>query len=138
MKPPTATTTPSPTPLLTTDLTGAKNWVDSGNAYETRPETVTLTLYRAIENGEPETVTGFTPVWENTETDTWTWKYSGMPKYDRQGNLYTYTVAEEPVPGYETAYGDNNAITNTLLTTLTDRRQDLGCVATLMRRARKL
>ena len=103
--------------LLTTDLTGAKNWVDSGNAYETRPETVTLTLYRAIENGEPETVTGFTPVWENTETDTWTWKYSGMPKYDRQGNLYTYTVAEEPVPGYETAYGDNNAITNTLLTT---------------------
>ena len=61
-------------------------------------------------------MTGFTPVWENTETDTWTWKYSGMPKYDRQGNLYTYTVAEEPVPGYETAYGDNNAITNTLLT----------------------
>ena len=103
--------------LLTTDLTGAKNWVDSGNAYETRPETVTLTLYRAIENGKSEIVTGFTPVWENTETDTWTWKYSGMPKYDRQGKLYTYTVAEEPVPGYETAYGDNNAITNTLLTT---------------------
>ena len=54
---------------------------------------------------------------ENTETDTWTWKYSGMPKYDRQGSLYTYTVEEEPVPGYETAYGENNAITNTLILT---------------------
>ena len=103
--------------LLTTDLTGTKSWEDDSNIHGNRPETVTLTLYRAIENGEPKIVTGFTPVWENTETDTWTWKYSGMPKYDRQGNLYTYTVAEEPVPGYETAYGDSNAITNTLLTT---------------------
>ena len=40
-----------------------------------------------------------------------------MPKYDRQGSLYTYTVEEEPVPGYETAYGENNAITNTLILT---------------------
>ena len=103
--------------LLTTELAGTKSWADDSNIHGNRPETVTLTLYRAIENGEPEIVTGFTPVWENTETDTWTWKYSGMPKYDRQGNLYTYTVEEEPVPGYETAYGENNAITNTLILT---------------------
>ena len=38
-------------------------------------------------------------------------------RYLDLGSLYTYTVEEEPVPGYETAYGENNAITNTLILT---------------------
>lgn len=46
--------------------------------------------------------------WTKTgDSDTWTFTYTGLPKYNEKGVLYEYRVREEPVPdGYEDGYKD--------------------------------
>ena len=44
------------------EITGTKTWVDNGNAYGTRPENLTLTLWRSVAGGKEEVVNA-TPTW---------------------------------------------------------------------------
>ena len=77
-----------------------KIWKDNGNAYNTRPEELQLTLWRSITPEDEESwekVTDAVPCWTGTDTDTWTYVYTGLPVTDDMGNPYTYQV-EESVP----------------------------------------
>ena len=108
-------------------LTGKKVWADQSNAYGTRPGSIDLTLYA------DGTLTPATLSWSGTDTDTWTYTFSGLPKYAYKSgavSLITYTVKEGAVKGYTSdaaapvsAIWDNEmgmlaapAITNTLST----------------------
>ena len=88
-----------------------KSWVDNSNQDGKRPASLTLTL-----NGVPSGVTVPTPTVTGTDTNSWTYTWSGVPKYS-SGSLITYTVSEENVPqGYEVSGSPANnggTITNT-------------------------
>lgn len=78
----------------TIDINGEKTWVDNNNAGNTRPEFITVILSA---NGQP--------IIQNHKVrpDTngkWTYSFEGLQEYDDQGNQITYTIKEEPVPGY--------------------------------------
>ena len=48
-------------PVVKTDISGTKTWVDDSNADNTRPDSITLKLYRNIKGGDKTDVTGVTP-----------------------------------------------------------------------------
>ena len=87
-----------------TDIPVTKTWLDNGNAYGTRPDTLTLTLYRKIEGGAEVMVCKVTPLAESwtkdEETDTWTYTFADLPIADKDGNRYIYRVAETVPEGY--------------------------------------
>lgn len=76
-------------------ITGTKTWVDHSNAYGTRPEDLTLTLYRQIAGGQEETV-DIQPQWtkDGDNGNQWTYTYSDLPLTDDAANVYTYWVKE--------------------------------------------
>ena len=101
----------------TTEVTGTKTWIDDGDG--TRPDELTLTLSRkAGENGEKETVTGVTPIWSGTDSDTWTYRYEDLPKYDENGVKYIYSVEEAVPDGYGLTDQSGYELTNTQLTSV--------------------
>lgn len=87
-----------------TDIPVTKTWLDNHNAYGTRPDTLTLTLYRRIEGGAEVVVRKVTPPAESwtkdEETDTWTYTFADLPIADKDGNWYIYRVAETVPEGY--------------------------------------
>lgn len=87
-----------------TDIPVTKTWLDNHNAYGTRPDTLTLTLYRRIEGGAEVVVREVTPPAESwtkdEETDTWTYTFADLPIADKDGNRYVYRVAETVPEGY--------------------------------------
>ena len=96
------------------EISGTKTWKDNGDAYKTRPETLTLTLTRSVAGGDSETVNA-TPEWTKNDDNTWTYTYKDLPKTDVNGNVYTYTVEEALPDG--SAYvctEDGLNLTNTL------------------------
>ncbi|WIY59345.1 Cna B-type domain-containing protein [Bacillus arachidis] len=52
------------------------------------------------------------------QTGNWNFNFKDLPKYDEQGNEYTYTVGEVKVDGYETKV-EGTTITNTYKNTET-------------------
>lgn len=94
------------------DITGSKTWKDNANAYGTRPEQLELTLWRSIQNGREEAVNAV-PVWTNTQSDVWTYQYTGLPSTDDTGNPYLYRV-EETVPPEYACTQNGYRLTNTL------------------------
>lgn len=103
-----------------TDIPVTKTWLDNHNAYGTRPDTLTLTLYRRIEGGAEVVVREVTPSAESwtkdEETDTWTYTFADLPIADKDGNWYLYRVAETVPEGYirsDDPLGDRT-LTNTL------------------------
>ncbi|WP_242215043.1 Cna B-type domain-containing protein, partial [Bacillus cereus group sp. BfR-BA-01383] len=95
----------------TTELSGKKVWEDYNNKFGTRPESITVQL---LQNG-----TEFKT--EEVKADkegNWTFSFKDLPKYDGQGNEYTYTVSEVKVKDYETKV-DGTTITNTYKNTET-------------------
>ncbi len=100
--------TPTPTPVPQTEVRGEKRWEDDGNASGVRPESIALTLYA---NG---TATGYAPTWGNQTGDTWSYTFGNLPQVDEAGNPITYTVAEAPVPDYESTVS-GTTITNRLI-----------------------
>lgn len=103
-----------------TDIPVTKTWLDNHNAYGTRPDTLTLTLYRRIEGGAEVVVCEVTPPAESwtkdEETDTWTYTFADLPIADKDGNRYIYRVAEAVPEGYirsDNPEGDLT-LTNTL------------------------
>ncbi|MCD7893594.1 MAG: Cna B-type domain-containing protein [Erysipelotrichaceae bacterium] len=90
-----------------TDITVTKVWKDNGNAYNTRPESITVNL---LQNGTTIKTVNVTGDSANSE---WLYTFENLDKYDSSGKLYTYTVTENTVSGYETSI-DGTTITNTL------------------------
>ncbi len=102
-------------------FTAVKNWVDGPENDHTA---VTLDLYRQVGSGTKDKVTGFTPVItpSGDTAGSFTYRWSGLPEKDKQGNAYTYSVAEPGVSadGKVTVNGrtyavmqSGNIITNT-------------------------
>ena len=73
-----------------TSVEGVKYWLDDQSAE--RPETITVEL---LQNDE---VIDTQEVSEETE---WAYAFTDLEKYDKQGVLYDYQIAEQPVEGYE-------------------------------------
>ena len=79
-----------------------KVWKDNGDAYDTRPDHLTLTLWRTPAGGTEEKVEVVQPAWTDNGDNTWTLTYTGLPMADSQGRVYTYRVEEgdiEAAPG---------------------------------------
>ena len=108
------------------DITGTKSWKDNSNAYGTRPDGITLALYRKAGTGAEEVVNGadgkpLQPTWVKSG-NTWTYTYTHLPEADDQGEAYTYRVEEEPIvlegSDQYTATQNGMNLTNTLTGTV--------------------
>ncbi len=108
------------------DITGTKTWKDNSDAYGTRPDGITLALYRKAGTGAEEVVNGadgkpLQPTWVKSG-NTWTFIYNHLPQANAQGEAYTYRVEEEPIvlegsDQYTATQNDMN-LTNTLTGTV--------------------
>ena len=95
--------------IPTTAITGTKNWVDNGNAYNTRPKAgdFQLTLWRTTD-GEiwaeisDLAAAGITFTWDTGEegSNTWTYHFDNLPLYTPEGGEYTYRVTEPDLNAY--------------------------------------
>ena len=84
-----------------TDVTMTKVWEDNNNAFNTRPDSIILTV-----NGTDYEVTGtkIADSWSRTEK---------LPKYDAEGKEISYTATEKTVPtGYEKVSEEGLTVTN--------------------------
>lgn len=95
------------------DITGTKSWKDNSDAYGTRPDGITLALYRKAGTGAEEVVNGadgkpLQPTWVKSG-NTWTYTYTHLPEADDQGAVYTYRVEEIQTTG--PAGGDQYTVT---------------------------
>lgn len=88
---------PPPTPIPQMDLQCEKEWIDDDNAMGTRPDSINVTL---LANGVP---TAIAPRWINRgAANTWAFVFEGLNTVDETGATIRYTLAEEPVPYYQT------------------------------------
>ncbi|WP_161878464.1 Cna B-type domain-containing protein [Alkalibacterium sp. MB6] len=85
-------------PLIT--IVGEKIW--SNDTPEHRPETLTISLYRMIEGGEPEYVTETT----TSALDEWFYDFGEQDETDNDGNVYTYSIEETVPPNYNEEYAE--------------------------------
>ena len=103
----------------TTEVRGTKTWLDNSNAYDTRPDSIVLTLYRHLD-GQDESdkvaVTDAVPQWTEINSVTWSYEYTGLPKYNSEGVQYIYSVEETVPEGYLQTSQNGYHITNTLKT----------------------
>ena len=87
-------------------VSGMKTWVGG------QPAELQLTLLRSTD-GEAWTtvdVADGQPTWANTDTDKWSYTYSDLPKYDENGVLYRYKVAETVPQDYDSAAASGEAV----------------------------
>lgn len=85
---------------------GTKTWVDNENKYNTRPDSITVKLFA---DGED---TGKTA--ELNADNGWSYKFTGLDKYNAQQTEIVYTVDETAVPtGYDKS-ASGMSVTNTL------------------------
>ena len=99
----------------TIEIQVTKKWNDTGTG--TLPEQITVRLYRNGSNTDKE------PVYIGKETikpdseGNWKLTFTNLPKEDNAGNLYEYSVKEDPVDGFTAAVTGNQSdgftITNT-------------------------
>ena len=109
------------------DITGTKSWKDNSDAYGTRPDGITLALYRKAGTGAEEVVNGadgkpLQPTWVKSG-NTWAYTYTHLPEADDQGEAYTYRVEEIQTTGpaggdQYTATQNGMNLTNTLTGTV--------------------
>lgn len=101
----------------TISLRGEKRWEDYGNALNTRPENIEITLSRRADsqpgqnNPVPEETLPtdtYTITWTKEEnSDTWVYNIQGkgeteLEKYAPNGMPWIYIVTENPIGGYTT------------------------------------
>ena len=90
------------TNTLTADITVEKIWIDGNSSHQD----ITLTLYRTIDNWvHSEKVETF-----KLPQGTTSHKFTGLPKYDGNGNPYTYKVEETVPNGYIAAYAPEGGV----------------------------
>ena len=81
--------------------------MDDGNSHNTRPDSITVTLYA---DGSPVNAT---PSWTKSG-NTWTYTFGSVPSQTPDGVAISYTVRETPVENYQTSIS-GTTITNTLI-----------------------
>ena len=83
-----------------TEVSGNKTWKDANDKDGIRPESITINL---LANGKVvKTITV-------SAADGWKWSFKDLPRYEN-GNEIVYTITEEAVAGYTTAYDGYNVI----------------------------
>lgn len=85
-------------------VSGQKIWVDNDNQYNTRPESIVVTLYADGKEINSQVVSA---------NKNWKYEFNGLSKYDQNGKTIIYTVTEAAVDGYNTVINGYNII-NTL------------------------
>ncbi|WP_429973948.1 Cna B-type domain-containing protein [Enterococcus sp. AZ163] len=88
-----------------TEISGQKFWKDNEDKFKTRPKSITVRLYQ---NNKEKVVKEVKP----DESGEWKYNFTNLPKFDKDGKAYDYTLTEDPVKGYETKIEGTN-ITNT-------------------------
>ncbi|SLM87208.1 Alcohol dehydrogenase [Vagococcus fluvialis bH819] len=89
----------------TTELPVTKIWEDYSNKFNTRPETITIELFKNGESEKVEEIKG--------DSDKWEYTFKNLPKYDNKGKEYCYSVKEIKVPENYTNKVEGTTITNT-------------------------
>ena len=96
-------------PNDTTNVTVTKVWDDNNDEASKRPESVKLLLKDGTETIREQEVTG--------DTDTWSYTFEGVAKYDDNGQEKVYTVDEKEVNPGDLQFYDKNisglTVTNT-------------------------
>ena len=82
----------------------SKTWDDNDNAANTRPDSITLKLYRGGDLLRTQQV-------KSDSSGNWSYSFDGLDKY-KNGAEINYSVQEDYVPGYVAVYGNNGEITN--------------------------
>lgn len=80
--------------FVPTDITVTKHWDDDGNEVN-RADEVTFTLKQNGAEYGKYTISG------SRESNDWTYTIKDVPKYDKGGKLYAYTIEEISVPDYD-------------------------------------
>ena len=89
-----------------TDITMTKIWEDNNNKFNTRPDSIILTV-----NGTDYKVEG-TKTADSKTADSWS-RTEKLPKYDAEGKEISYTATENTVPtGYEKVSEEGLTVTN--------------------------
>ena len=83
------------------NVSGRKIWNDLENRYNTRTESITISLMRSLGRGGAAELIRTVTVTQNSG---WRYSFDHLPAHDMQDNEYFYWVVEEPVTGYDTAY----------------------------------
>lgn len=87
----------------TTTVSGVKTWNDADDQDGARPASITIRLHK--------TVNGVTTEVRNavvTANNQWQWNFVELPKYENGAEI-TYSITEDPVPGYTSAITGYNA-----------------------------
>lgn len=97
--------------LKTVNVSGTKKWEDSSNVYITRPTDIILNLFTQTESAAKVQIPFHktpAPVWSKEE-NIWTYTFLNLPKYNKEGESYTYSVEEVPIENqrYVTSYDTN-------------------------------
>ena len=82
-------------PQETVEITVNKEWEDQGNIYGKRPDMVTIDVKNGSQVVEQKTI---------TEKDNWQARFTGLPKYNENGEEIAYTVDEEELLGEAQIY----------------------------------
>ncbi len=101
----------------TIDIPVTKVWVDGGDSDGLRPDAITIILYANGQEKQRHTLQAPGILGSLLGSNTWSYTFTGLPKYDADGKKIVYTIGEEAVNGYATAIDPGSfTITNTLLT----------------------
>lgn len=74
----------------TISINGTKEWVDNSNQDGKRPTSITVELYA----DDSATAIASTEVTGNEGSNSWSWSFTGLPKYRDKGTEINYTVKE--------------------------------------------
>lgn len=83
--------------LQTEDITVKKTWKDQDNSYGLRPASITIHFYQTDSYGNKREVGDARTL---SDANGWEDQFTALPVYDKHGNPFSYTVAEDAVPGY--------------------------------------
>ena len=78
----------------TTEVAGTKTWKDYDNKFNTRPKSITVKLMRNDKEIDKQVV-------KADNQGNWTYRFDNLPKYDAEGQAYTYSIQEVAVKGYK-------------------------------------
>ncbi len=86
----------------TIDINGSKTWDDDDNRDGVRPESIHVTL--TASNGLT-----FSQEVKPDESNNWSWEFTGLPKWSKDGEELTYSISEEEVKDYSAVYAKDDS-----------------------------
>ena len=120
----TTTTVTNAVRSASTEVTGTKVWnVADGTVL---PSSIDLTLERLVAGGNWEEVGNVSPTWSDKEGKIWLFSFTGLPKYDENGQEYRYRVRETVPEGYEGVNTTDTRIVNYQLGGITLEKKVAG------------